>query len=189
MGSGGVTSPATGGGGDPFKEVPKELHREHGELMAAADDRLYAALTRALGMLPKSGVAWAIAKPKPVVFVCSKDTLFQIVLDLGESKVSITSRPLNGEKMLVGLEWVEREPESFPNAEERERADSTQAWWEANWTFRYVDQGGDDLGEWQQVTGGIVVTREGERLDRRERFARAVAVAAGWERRKTPRTT
>ena len=90
--------------------------------------------------------------------------------------------------MLVALEWAEREPEPFPNAEERERADSAQAWREAKWTFRYVDQGGDDVGEWQQITGRIVITREGERLDRRELFARALAVAAGWERRKTPRT-
>jgi hypothetical protein len=175
-------------------EVVQDLHHEHGKLMAAAEDRLYSDLTRAVELLPKDGFDWAIASNKPLVFARSKDTIFQIALHPDENRATIASRPLNCEQLMVALEWVELEPESLPkpesslpNAAEREQANSMETWWETSWTFHYVDQGADDVGEWQQVRGKIRITGEGERPDRRERFARTLAALAGWERRKTSR--
>src|SRR5271167_3428771 len=98
-------------GDEVIDEVVQELYREHDKFVAVAEDRLSADLTRALEMLPKDGFDWVIAKSRPVVIARSKDTLFQIVLHPDESRATITSRPLNCEKMLVGLEWREPEPE------------------------------------------------------------------------------
>jgi len=174
-------------------EVVQDLHHEHGKLMAAAEDRLYSDLTRAVELLPKDGFDWAIANSKPLLLARSRDTIFEIALHPDENRATIASRPLNCEKLVVALEWVELEPESLPKpgsplpAADRQQANSMETWRETRWTFHYVDQGADDVREWQQVRGKIRVAGESERPDRRERFARTLAALAGWERRKTPR--
>jgi len=151
---------------ETIREVVQELHREHAMLIG---DGIYEDLSRTLTLLPRDGV-WAVAKPKPVIMARSNDTLFQISLSPDKDRVAtITSRPLGGEKIAVGLEWGE------PSADE-----AGVAWRETKWTFRFVGQGDDDTDEWQHITGRVFTTHDGERLDRREHFARELAAQAGW---------
>jgi hypothetical protein len=82
---------------------------------------------------------------------------------------TITSRPLDGEKIAVGLRWGEQSAD-----------EGGVAWRETSWTFRYVGQGDDDADAWQNITGRVFTRYDGERLDRRELFARELAAQAGW---------
>jgi hypothetical protein len=51
--------------------------------------------------------------------------------------------------------------------------------WYTTWMFYYRDERGHD--EWQRLRGSVVCDANGtERVDARERFARAIATRAGW---------
>jgi hypothetical protein len=153
-----------------IREVTQELHQEHADFMGAGGDELHANLARALRLLPEDGVTWAVAHLEPTIFALANETLFLIAL-ADESTARITSRPVNGKKVLVSLDWGE------PLGKEAEAISR-----EATWTFRYASQCDDELEPWQRIRGTATRTRDGgERLDRRERLARELARRAGWE--------
>jgi hypothetical protein len=153
---------------DLFSAVLEEIHEAHGQQMAAAGDEPYNELDRALEMLPKDGVVWAVAKPILAVFARSADTLFQIVLNGETKRATVTSRPVDGGELAVGLALGARSEGNGISIQE------------TNWTFRYVRQA-EEMQEWQRITGKITYTNHGEYADRCELFARGLAQQAGWE--------
>jgi hypothetical protein len=115
-------------------------------------------LERALRQLPESGVC-AVSDDATALFMLSPtDTLF--TASVQDGRVTLTSRPLDADRLAVGWE----------SAEERSR-----------WTFRYVGEP-ESHEPWQAISGSVVVDdRTGrEQPDDREQFARALASRAGW---------
>ena len=149
-----------------LNEVLQEFHSDHAELMFVGGDPLSEGVARALDMLPGEGVEWAIVQRHPVLIARTTATLFQIVLHPSEGSVTLTSRPLSGERLVVGLDWGD--------AVEADGATTR----ETRWSFRYEGVVGEE--EWQRINGRVTVTAAGETLDRRERFARNLATQAGW---------
>jgi hypothetical protein len=150
-----------------LNEVLQEFHRDHSELMFAGGDPLSEGISRALDMVPSEGVEWAIVQRHPVLLIRSAATLFQIRLDPREGSVTLTSRPLDGERLAVGLDWgdvTEAAGDSLTR--------------ESRWSFRYEGVVGEE--EWQRISGRVTTTPSGEILDRREHFARNLAAQAGW---------
>jgi hypothetical protein len=149
-------------------EILQELQRVHGTRMAQGGPDLDYEFERNLKMLPKEGIEWAVAQPMPTVFARSGITLFQIVLDAEKRAVTLTSRPIDGGDLSVGLAWGESEQGQGISIRE------------TNWTFRYVGQK-EEMQPWQRISGRVTYTNDGEYADRRERFARGLAGQAGWE--------
>ena len=94
------------------------------------------------------------------------------MLSLGlspDSQMSLRSRPLHAGRLFVRLSWSQPQP-----------TETGGLTWNTTWIFAYWDQRGQD--QWQHVGGSVVRDADGtERLDARERFARAIATRAGWE--------
>lgn len=150
-----------------LNEVLQEFHADHAELMFVGGDPLSEGISRALAMLPASGMEWAIVQRHPVLLLRSAVTLFQVRLDPGEGSVTLSSRPLSGERLTVSLDWGD--------GAGGESGGSVR---ETRWTFRYEGVVGEE--EWQRINGRVTSGAEGDTLDRRERFARSLARQAGW---------
>jgi hypothetical protein len=148
--------------------ITAELLKEHREALPDGDDQ-YWELQRMLGLLPDVD-EWAVAKRVPEIFAISPgNTVFTVRVSAGES-VSVESRPLDGHKLIVGME------------SKVISATQTQRVRETSWTFRYVAGAeGASRDEWRDITGTLYMGRDGnEDLDQREKFARAIASRAGW---------
>lgn len=152
------------------QEVIRELHRFHAEAMGTSADGLNVELERAFEMLP-ADIEWAVARPRVAVFARSDATLFQIVLDTTSGAATMTSRPLNAGSLAVGFAW----------GEQTTNMEATTLIRETQWTFRYVDETGDE-DQWQHLTGRVVTSTQGAvTMDRPEWFARGLARQAGWD--------
>ena len=80
----------------------------------------------------------------------------------------LRSRPLYADRLLVRLSWSQPEPTEAGGLS-----------WNTTWRFSYREERGHD--EWQRLRGSVVRDANGtERVDARERFARAIATRAGW---------
>jgi hypothetical protein len=114
---------------------------------------------RALRQLPESGVC-AVSDDATALFMLSPtDTLFIVSAQCGT--VTLTSRPLDADRLVVRLEWDE---------------DGSR------WSFRYVGEPAP-REPWQAISGSVVVdgSTGREHPDDREQFARVVASRAGWK--------
>jgi hypothetical protein len=122
---------------------------------------------RGLAFLPDS-LEWAISEDASALFALTKD---DVVFSLGlspDSETSLHSRPLYSDRLLARLSWSQPEP-----------TEAGGPTWNTTWVFYYRDERGHD--EWQRLSGSVVRNANGtERVDARERFARAIATRAGW---------
>jgi hypothetical protein len=122
---------------------------------------------RGLAFLPDSP-EWAISEDASELFALTRDA---VVFSLGlssDSEWRLRSRPLYADRLLVRLTWSE--PES---------TETGGLTWHTIWMFYYQEERGHD--EWQRLRGSVIRDANGtERVDARERFARAIATRAGW---------
>lgn len=122
---------------------------------------------RGLEFLPDSS-EWAIGEDAGALFALSRD---DVVFSLGVSSDSewrLRSRPLYADRLVVRLSWSQPEP-----------TETGGLAWNTEWMFVYRDERGHDA--WQRLSGCVVRDVDGtERVDARERFARAIATRAGW---------
>jgi hypothetical protein len=126
-------------------------------------------IVRALRFLPDCDI-WAIGDDGQAIFALLRDALVFTVGFRDSGGVTARSRPLEGRRLLVSLAWDQRQ-----RTETGGMACATQ------WSFRYEGER-EAHDEWQQMTGLVVLDQFGnERLDDREKFARALAATAGWE--------
>jgi hypothetical protein len=124
----------------------------------ATEDLPWSEIERALRRLPDSGTC-AVSDDGTALFMLTPtDTVFTVSVDGGS--VALRSRPLDADRLIVGLRWV---------------GDRSA------WTFRYTGQPGADE-RWQDISGSMGLDGDSgrERPDDREQFARAVARRAGW---------
>jgi len=146
--------------------ITSELLREHGVVLPDGD----AELRRALSLLPDVDAS-AVAEGVPWVFAISPNgTMFTVRVSKGGS-VSVESRPLDADKLIVSM------------ASKVVCQTKTQITREVSWTFRYVAEVKvPSRGKWQKITGRVYIDaqRGDERPDPREEFARAIAKRAGW---------
>lgn len=120
-------------------------------------------LELALRQLPRPA-AFAVDDGATALFALGQsDTLF--TLSAKDGRVSLTSRPLNGDRLMVSLEWSEAKL-------------GTRA---TRWTFVYDDQRGP-TEPWQIVSGSVSIDADTghENIDEHEHFARMLATRAGW---------
>lgn len=122
---------------------------------------------RGLAFLPDSP-QWAISEDASALFALTNDDVV-FVFGLGPGRqTALHSRPLYRERLLVRLAWSQPVP-----------TDAGGLTWSTSWIFHYSDERGQN--EWQSLSGSVVRDANGtERLDARERFARAIATRAGW---------
>jgi hypothetical protein len=121
-------------------------------------------IERALRELP-APEAWAVGDDATALFVLGPaGTLFTVAA--GGANVTVTSRPLIAERLIVSLQLGARDTLQ------------TRA---TRWEFRYAD-GSDAREPWQTISGSVSTDRDTgqEHLDERERFARVLAARAGW---------
>jgi hypothetical protein len=122
---------------------------------------------RGLAFLPDSS-EWAISEDASALFALTKD---DVVFSLGlspDSEWRLRSRPLYADRLFVRLSWSQPEP-----------TETGGLTWNTTWMFHYRDERGHD--EWQRLSGSVVRDGNGtERVDARERFARAIATRARW---------
>jgi hypothetical protein len=122
---------------------------------------------RGLAFLPDSP-EWAISEDASALFALTKD---DVVFSLGlssDSEWRLRSRPLYADHLLVRLSWNQPEP-----------TETGGLTWNTTWMFDYREERGHD--EWQRLRGSVIRDANGtERVDARERFARAIATRAGW---------
>jgi hypothetical protein len=149
--------------------IVRTLQEEHPHVVGgwALDD-----LERTLRLVPGDGGVWRIADSAAAVYVLvPNETLITITLTFEnrQERVRMTSRPLEGAKIIVGLDWGERpRPGSEPTT-----------WRETRWTFRYAHQDETQLDEWQTITGRVRTVPEPEQIDRNEAFARSLLTSVG----------
>ena len=144
--------------------IRAELLEQHPVALSDGDEHRWDAFERALKLLPNID-RWAIAETGPAVFAISRDTLFTVRVTK-KGRVSVESRPQVGHKLIV---CMASKPVRTTEAQTVVR--------EAKWTFRYIAEDQDASGvAWRNITGKVY----GERPDRREDFARALASLAGW---------
>jgi hypothetical protein len=126
------------------------------------------ALDRALRLLPVAR-AWCCSDDGGALFVLGPGEIVFTAAVGEDGTVSVRSRPLQGEQLLVRLEWDE--PEGTETGELK---------WETRWAFLYKDE--REAHElWQHIRGSVARDhRRGEHLDQSEQFARAIATKAGW---------
>jgi hypothetical protein len=84
-----------------------------------------------------------------------------------EGAISMGTRPLSADKLIVGLRW------GHATTGEEEVHQPTR------WTFRYLDEkhlGDEELRDWQRIDGRVSVSRRdgSEKPDRSEHFARSI---------------
>jgi hypothetical protein len=122
---------------------------------------------RGLAFLPDSP-EWAISEDASALFALTKDDVV-FTFGLGaDSETSLHSRPLYADRLLVRLSWSQPEP-----------TEAGGLTWSTTWMFYYRDERGHN--EWQRLSGSVDRDANGtERVDARERFARAIAKRAGW---------
>jgi hypothetical protein len=124
---------------------------------------------RGLVFLPDSP-EWAISEDASALFALAKD---DVLFDLGlssDGEWRLRSRALYADRLLVRLTWSQPEP-----------IETGGLTWNTTWMFYYREERGHD--EWQRLRGSVVRDANGtERVDARERFARAIATRAGWAR-------
>lgn len=122
---------------------------------------------RGLAFLPDS-LEWAISEDANALFALTED---DVVFSFGPSsdgEWKLRSRPLYADRLLVRLSWSQPEP-----------TETGGLTWNTSWMFDYQDERGHD--EWQRLGGSAIRdANETERVDGRERFARAIAARAGW---------
>jgi hypothetical protein len=153
---------------ETISAITDELLQEHPT--AVSDDERWEALNRILGLLPDVD-EWATAESVPMVFAISSDTLFTVRVP-GDESVSVDSRPLTGHELIVRVVYgAAREAEAQITVRE------------ATWSFCHVGEAEDaSREEWQEITGRVQTNQRGDqRLDQREKFARAIASRAGWQ--------
>ncbi len=128
-------------------------------------------VVRALSSLPDVGI-WAISEDSSALFALLRDEVVFTVGFRDDGTVRIHSRPLDGQRLLVSLTWGESKP-----------IETGGTAWSTRWAFLYRDER-EAHDAWQHITGSVVLDRvRGERLDEREKFARAIASTAGWNAR------
>src|SRR5581483_1291826 len=117
-------------------------------------------IERALRLLPDSGICAISDDATSLFMLAPTDALFTVSVNRG--KVTVRSRPLDAERLMVDLHWTEDSP---------------------RWSFRYIGEG-EVREQWQDVSGSVAIGPDGgpEQLDDREQFARALAERAGWMR-------
>jgi hypothetical protein len=117
----------------------------------------------ALRLLPKPDACAVSQDPTTLLLLGPTDVIFALTAEGG--KVRVVSRPLNGERLRVSLEWSEPAPGS--------RA--------TRWGFSY-DGEPASREPWQTMSGSVSVDRGTGRedVDERELFARMLASRAGW---------
>jgi hypothetical protein len=122
---------------------------------------------RGLGCLPDSP-EWAINEDASELFALTKsDVVFSLGLS-SDSEWRLRSRPLYADRLLVRLSWSQPEP-----------TETGGLTWNTTWMFHYQEERGHD--GWQRLRGSVIRDANGtERVDARERFARAIATRAGW---------
>lgn len=130
--------------------------------------------------VPRDEIEWALRQlPTPAACALSDDATALLVLGMTDTLfmvfadaegVRLTSRPLAAERLIVGLQWGRRTALS-DTLESR----ATQ------WSFRQEGEG-EPQEPWQRMSGSVSIDRDTgrEHLDARERFARALAMRAGW---------
>jgi hypothetical protein len=148
-----------------------------GEVLSAGEalarsvgrDVLADIVERGLAFLPESP-EWAISEDAGALFALTKD---DVVFSLGlssDGEWRLGSRPLYADRLLVRLSWSQSEP-----------TETGGLTWNTTWMFDYREERGHD--EWRRLRGSVVRDANAtERVDARERFARAIATRAGWAR-------
>jgi hypothetical protein len=150
-------------------QIVRELGGKHPTMASGCD---LTDLERTLAILPEQA-AWRVADGTPVVLALHGDTSFRITVSpapaYGEiCPVAMTSRALDGHKLVARMEWGELVT-----------TDGGEAWRRSHWTFRYSSEEDQELDDWQQVTGMVRVHPEPERLDRDEQYARSLLSRVG----------
>jgi hypothetical protein len=154
---------------ETIAEIADELRREHDAVLADRDEQHWAALRRALDLLPDVA-EWVIAAATPAVLAISpRGILFTVRAD-EDRGVSVESRPLAADKLIVRMALGPAIPIEGQTTMRR-----------ASWSFSYVGEAEDaPRDKWQDIRGRVDTDQRGQqRLDRRERFARRIA-RAGW---------
>jgi hypothetical protein len=151
-------------------EIFQELGRKHPRTVGSCDLNDF---ERTLEMVPDSG-EWKVADRAAAVFaLVPGDTMFTISIappaTLGAvCAVSMTSRALDGHRLVAHLEW---------GGQVRTRG--SEVWRRTEWTFHYRDQHADDIEEWQTVSGMVRVSPLPAELDRDEEYARSLLRRVG----------
>ena len=124
---------------------------------------------RGLAFLPGSP-EWAISEDAGELFALTMDDVLFSLGFSSDSEWRLRGRPLHADRLLVRLSWSQPEP-----------TETARLTWNTTWMFDYQEERGHD--EWQRLHGSVIRDAKGtERVDARERFARAIATRAGWAR-------
>jgi hypothetical protein len=146
---------------EDLEAITRQLLHQHPSARDLIED-----VERVLAMLPDQG-QWKVADATPAVFLLANDgPLFTLML--ADDAVHLTSRPIDGEKIVCRLDWGERI-----------HLRDTETWQQTQWTFRHEGEPDDDLAEWQQISGAVRIVPPGA-IDQGEALARAIAHRAGW---------
>ena len=125
-------------------------------------------VVRALSLLPDVGI-WAISEDSSALFALVADEVVFTVGFRDDGTVGVHSRPLDSKRLLVSHTWGESKP-----------IEAGGTAWSTRCVFTYRAER-EARDAWQHITGSVVLDRvRGERLDQREKFARAIASTAGW---------
>lgn len=150
--------------------IVAELHRKHPEPTGICD---LSDLELTLALLPDQGV-WRISDSTPTVLALApEDTLFTVTLGRSPGPqlpcaATLSSRVVDGEKLVARLEW----------GEYRHMSDG-ETWRDTHWVFRCGNQDDAELEEWQRVTGRVRTHPEPEELDHDEQYARGLLSRIG----------
>jgi hypothetical protein len=133
------------------------------ESRAAELELPWSEIESALRLLPKSDACAVSQDAATLLLLGPTDVVFTISAEGGKARV--VSRPLNGERLRVSLEWSEPAPGTRTT----------------RWDFSYEGEPGQ-REPWQTVSGSVSVDRGTGRedVDERELFARMLASRAGW---------
>lgn len=125
-------------------------------------------VVRALSSLPDLRI-WAVSEDSSALYALLADEVVFTVGLRDDGNVSVRSKPLDSKRLLVSLTW-----------EESTSSEAGGTAWSTRWLFSYRgEREGRDA--WQHIIGSVVLDPDrGERLDEREKFARAIASTAGW---------
>jgi hypothetical protein len=123
----------------------------------------------ALSSLPDVRI-WAVSEDSSsALFALLADEVVFTVGLRDDGNVSVRSKPLDSKRLLVSLTW-----------EESKSIEAGGTAWSTRWVFSYRGER-EGRDPWQHIVGSVVLDRgRGERLDEREKFARAIASTAGW---------
>jgi hypothetical protein len=125
-------------------------------------------VVRALSSLPDVRI-WAISEDSSALFALLADEVVFTVGLRDDGTLSIRSRPLDSKRLLVSLTWGESKS-----------IEAGGTAWSTRWVFAYRAER-EAHEAWQHIIGSVVLDRgRGERLDGREKFARAIASTARW---------